>query len=116
MKTKNNCFNHLQVEIQFNLNTFNNKAELFAAVDAIPYIYGSTNTADGIMTMRNMFNANDGDRDGVPNIGIVVTDGVSNINSRYSTVFGKYTFPPLVSVREITVEFGDLSLFTGNQI
>ncbi|XP_021375367.1 uncharacterized protein LOC110464458 isoform X14 [Mizuhopecten yessoensis] len=70
------------VEIQFNLNDYSSSADIFAAIDKIPYVYGSTNTADAIQTMRNMFNAADGDRDGVPNVGIVITDGVSNINSR----------------------------------
>lgn len=70
------------VEIQFNLNTHSSSADIFEAIGNIPYIYGSTNTADAIKTMRNMFNAADGDRDGVPNVGIVITDGISNINSR----------------------------------
>ena len=56
---------------------------MYDAIDEIPYIYGSTNTADAIETMRSqMFTARNGDRPGVPNIGIIVTDGVSNINSR----------------------------------
>ena len=57
------------VQIQFNLNDFSTTHEIVDAVGKIPYVYGSTNTADAIMTMRNMFNANDGDRDGVANIG-----------------------------------------------
>ena len=69
--------------VQFQLNTYRTKAEIFNAVDQIPYRYGSTNTADALNTMRTeMFIAVNGDRPNVPNIAIVVTDGVSNINSR----------------------------------
>ena len=69
--------------VQFQLNTYATKAEVFDAVDQIPYRYGSTNTADALNTMRTeMFTAFNGDRPNVPNLAIVVTDGVSNINSR----------------------------------
>ena len=69
--------------IQFHLNTFTSKSEVETAVDNIPYRYGSTNTADALKTMRTvMFTAGNGDRPGVDNIAIVLTDGVSNINGR----------------------------------
>ena len=52
-----------------------------AAVDNLPYIYGSTNTADGLQTMSGqMFTAANGDRADVPNVCFLITDGVSNIN------------------------------------
>lgn len=73
----------LQVEVQFHLNAFSRKTDIFAAIDKIPYIYGSTNTADAIFTMRTtMFTSTNGDREGVQNIGIVITDGISNINAQ----------------------------------
>ena len=69
--------------LQFHLNTYQNKLALFTAIDDIPYRYGSTNTADALNAMRTqMFTAANGDRPGVPNVAIVITDGVSNINSR----------------------------------
>jgi Mg-chelatase subunit ChlD len=72
-----------EVHLQFQLNTYRTKGQIFDAIDQIPYRYGSTNTADGLKTMRTqMYTAVNGDRPGVPNICIVVTDGVSNINSR----------------------------------
>ena len=52
-------------------------------MDSIPYIYGSTNTADSLKTMREqIFNPARGDRPDAPNIAIILTDGVSNINPR----------------------------------
>ncbi len=69
--------------VQFQLNTHKTKAAVFSAIEAIPYRFGSTNTADGLKTMRTvMFTAENGDRPGVDNIAIVVTDGVSNINNK----------------------------------
>ena len=71
------------VHIEFNLNTYSTSKDIIAAIDAIPYRYGSTNTADGLRTMRTqMYTAANGDRKDVPNVVIILTDGVSNINSR----------------------------------
>ncbi|KAK3783392.1 hypothetical protein RRG08_001852 [Elysia crispata] len=72
-----------QDHIEFQMNTYNTKADVYNAIDEIPYRYGSTNTADALKTMRTeMFTRGNGDRPGVENICIVVTDGVSNINAR----------------------------------
>lgn len=71
------------VEIQFHLNQYTTEADVIAAIDKIPYIYGSTNTADALKTMHEaMFLTSRGDRPDVNNVAIVLTDGVSNINSR----------------------------------
>ena len=70
------------VYIQFHLNEYKTKEDVFAAIDRIQYTYGSTNTAGALKVMRNtMFSVENGDRDNVRNIAVVVTDGVSNINS-----------------------------------
>lgn len=69
--------------VQFQMNTYNTKADVYNAIDDMPYRHGSTNTADALNTMRTqMFTQANGDRPNVSNICIVVTDGVSNINSR----------------------------------
>lgn len=71
------------VYIQFHLNQHRTKDALLKAIAQIPYNHGSTNTADGLKTMRTqMFVPAMGDRPGVENIAVVLTDGVSNINSR----------------------------------
>ena len=71
------------VYVQFQMNTYRTKDEVFDAIDLMPYRYGSTNTADALQTMRTeMFTRQNGDRPDVPNICVIVTDGVSNINSR----------------------------------
>ncbi|XP_041375049.1 collagen alpha-1(XII) chain-like [Gigantopelta aegis] len=65
--------------IQFHLKTFSSKVMVLKAIEKTPYTYGSTNTADGIRTMRKMFRAKFGDRKNVNNVAVVITDGVSNI-------------------------------------
>ena len=81
----------LQVQIEFNLNEYSRKRAIFEAIDDIPYIYGSTNTADAIETMRStMFTARNGDRRGVPNIGVIITDGISNINAQRTIPEAEY--------------------------
>lgn len=69
--------------VQFHLDRYQTKAAVYNAIDDIPYRHGSTNTADALNTMRTeMFTLRNGDRPNVDNIAIIVTDGVSNINSR----------------------------------
>ena len=71
------------VHLEFNLNTYSTKMDVFTAIDGIPYRYGSTNTADALETMHSkMFTRRNGDRPNVENICVILTDGVSNINSR----------------------------------
>ena len=65
------------------MNEYSTKAEILDAIDNIPWRYGSTNTADGLKTMHeDMFSARNGDRPDVRDIVVIITDGVSNINSR----------------------------------
>ena len=71
-----------EYEIIFHLNEFHNKERLLTAVGNIPYVYGSTYTAGGILAMRDkMFVTENGDRPGVPNVGFIITDGESNIEN-----------------------------------
>ena len=70
-----------EVQVEFNLNTYSTKADVYRAIDNIPYIYGSTNTADALQTMwSKMFTQEHGDRPGIPNTCIIIADGVSNVN------------------------------------
>lgn len=72
-----------KVSIHFQLKDYSTKAEVFDAINSIPYMFGSTNTAKAITTMRReMFTRGNGDRSDVKNVAIIITDGVSNINSR----------------------------------
>lgn len=70
-----------KVNVQFYLNSYETKEEIFNAIDKVPYTYGSTNTAGGLEKLREeMFTHQHGDRPEARNIAIVVTDGVSNVN------------------------------------
>ena len=54
--------------------------ELVEALGNIRYIGGTTNTADGIQLMNEeIFQEANGDRPGVPNIAVVLTDGQVNL-------------------------------------
>ena len=67
--------------VEFYMNDYASRAEVERAIDEIVYRQGNTNTADGIATMRDeLFAGGNGERPGVPNVAIVVTDGQSNIN------------------------------------
>ena len=64
---------------EFNLNTFQIKADVVNAVYSIEYIFGGTRTDLALTYVReNSFTAASGDRTDVINILIVITDGYSN--------------------------------------
>ena len=70
------------MKVNFPLNRYNSKSSMFPAIRSIPYVYGSTNTADGLRVLRSeVFNQANGDRPEVPNVAIIITDGISNLNS-----------------------------------
>ena len=67
--------------IHFHLNKYNTKKEVLDAFSDVRYTYGRTNTAAALYDLRTeMFRARNGDRPGIPNIAVIVTDGDSNIN------------------------------------
>lgn len=70
------------VTINFNLGQHKRKRDLINETVNAPYTEGSTNTADAILAMRTeVFNTKNGDRKRIPNVAVVVTDGISNLNS-----------------------------------
>ncbi|XP_052235807.1 uncharacterized protein LOC127847743 isoform X2 [Dreissena polymorpha] len=72
-----------EVQIEFHLNRYRTSRDTLAAVDRIPYIKGSANTADALKSMSEvMFSPANGDRPDAPNVCILLTDSVSNINIR----------------------------------
>ncbi|VDI12322.1 Hypothetical predicted protein [Mytilus galloprovincialis] len=69
------------VHVEFHLNDCNATPDIMEAIGAIRYRSGATNTADGLKIMRTqMFTVPNGDRNGVTNKLLILTDGVSNIN------------------------------------
>ena len=65
--------------INFVLDQHTNRPALVDAIRNIPYIGSNTNTAAGIEDMRTKVFTLPGDRPDVQNIGIVITDGFSNV-------------------------------------
>ena len=71
--------------VRFNLDEYTTKEGVINALRFMPNI-GQTNTQQAIQLMRNnVFRSGAGDRAGVSNIGILVTDGYSNIQ-RFNTI------------------------------
>ncbi|KAK3100768.1 hypothetical protein FSP39_025065 [Pinctada imbricata] len=68
------------VRVEFDLNTYTSKRELFQHVDSIIPRIGGTDTAEALRVMNEeMFSQSKGDRNNVQNIAILVTDGRSRI-------------------------------------
>ncbi|XP_069108198.1 cartilage matrix protein-like [Argopecten irradians] len=69
--------------VEFHLNKYTTTAALYQGINSIKYMLGNTNTASGLRLMRTtMFTLEHGDRPDAENIAIIITDGVSNVNSR----------------------------------
>ncbi|WAR25563.1 CO6A4-like protein [Mya arenaria] len=67
------------VTVEFHLDEHIRTQNMIDHVMGIPYVRGSTNTADAIENMFDvMFSPKYGDRPNVPNIAIVITDGLSD--------------------------------------
>lgn len=64
-------------KVQIHLNQFDNKEDMINAISFM-HTKGSTNTADALKTMRAMFDVSRGNRPGIKDVGVVVTDGESN--------------------------------------
>ena len=74
-----------QVMLEFALNTYETAEAINAALLATPYLGQTTNTPQAlIQTRTECFSAANGDRPNVPNLAIVVTDGVPFPDSRRS--------------------------------
>ena len=68
-------------KVNFLLDEYTTRRDLVDAIRRIPYIGDSTNTASAIEDMRTKVFTQQGDRPNVPNMGIVITDGESNIDA-----------------------------------
>ncbi|CAI9720130.1 Hypothetical predicted protein [Octopus vulgaris] len=65
-----------KVKLQFKMNKYYNKRSLLRAISRIKYKHGGTNTNRALDYLRTQsFRRGAGDRKGVPNIAIVLTDG-----------------------------------------
>lgn len=68
------------VQPVFQLNTYNSQTEVINAINRIQFLDQTTNTPAAIRYMREvMFRPENGDRSGVPNTAIIITDGVPRV-------------------------------------
>ena len=72
-------------QVAFNLNTHSDEASLLNAIDSLPYLNAATNTRDGLcLLLEEGFTEQNGARLSASNVfrlAVVITDGVSNVNT-----------------------------------
>ena len=75
------CFKHsLPPQVHIYLNQHKTSYSLSKAIMAVPYVPGQTNMAEALKRMRiEVFQRLRGDRPGVPNIAVLLTDGYSSV-------------------------------------
>jgi len=68
--------------VKLKLNEEDTADGIFKRIDSLPHLDGHTNTAGGLYLANHViFKPKNGDRPGVANIVILLTDGVSNIDT-----------------------------------
>ena len=109
--------------LHFNVQAHTDIAALFTAIDNLPYIGGTTNTAAALELLLNSAqNGEMGLRPGYPHIAILITDGVSTVRAaetvpfaervRASNIFQSLLvvgITPQVNVNELNAIAGDPS-------
>jgi len=66
-----------EATLNFYLTNFTDVGSLTTAIRNIQYLGGNTNTTGGLRLMRTeVFNRANGDRSDVPNVAILITDGI----------------------------------------
>lgn len=66
-----------EATLNFYLTNFTDVRSLTTAIRNIQYLGGNTNTTGGLRLMRTeVFNGANGDRSDVPNVAILITDGI----------------------------------------
>ena len=63
--------------VSFTLDEFTDINDYTAAINSLPAPFGQTNIADGFRVTRNQLLGMSGDRPDVPNVCILITDGLS---------------------------------------
>ena len=67
--------------LRFDFSEYTSKKDILTAIDRLPYTAGKTHTSSALQLLHeDMFTPASGDRDGVDNVAIIVSDGYSNIN------------------------------------
>lgn len=99
-----------QSYIEFHLNEFVTKNEIFRALDKIRYRYGNTNTAGALHTMRaKMFTPEHGDRESAFDVAILITDGISNMNTNRISIEAKAAHERGIQVYAIGIGLAEIS-------
>lgn len=86
---------------EFDLNRYYNKEDLMDAIRGIKYLSGGTDTASALTYMDQiMFKTASGNRPGIPDIGVVITDGKSNkpANTELAAIEARYSGIEIFSV------------------
>ena len=68
-------------KLEFGLKTYNTNEDIIKAIDAIPQYFGNTNTAAALRAVtRQGFTKTGGDRENIPNVAVLITDGIANVD------------------------------------
>ncbi|XP_046575528.1 uncharacterized protein LOC124283588 isoform X2 [Haliotis rubra] len=73
-----------KARVEFTLSRFNTTTEIRDAITAITYDHSNTNVAAALRLTRKRVFTQEGDRDNVTNVAILIADGSPNVNTYYT--------------------------------
>ena len=69
--------------VEFHLNAYTSKYDIYDALDSIPYVYGSANMQGALnIAIKQMFTPENGDRPDTDNVIVLITDSISNVDTQ----------------------------------
>lgn len=92
---------------RFDLNSYRSREDVRAAVTGVPFTAGATNTADCLRYVRTVsFTPSKGDRPGVPNILVVLTDGGGSADDKRRAL-DEAEYAKMSGIHVVTIGIGD---------
>lgn len=71
-----------RARLEFYLNRYRSQSEIIGNINTMTYIKGETNIAEALrLTREQIFRPSNGDRTGVRNVALVITDANSNVEA-----------------------------------
>ncbi|KAJ8320015.1 hypothetical protein KUTeg_001602 [Tegillarca granosa] len=95
--------------IEFEFNRYSKKSELQSAILNAAYTAGGTNTADALLALRTKVFNTANDRPEVPNVLMLITDGVSNQNGHRTIPEAKRAKIDNIEIYTIGIGMNDTS-------
>lgn len=95
-------------QIVFDFNAFTSKDQLMSRILQLSFVGGLRNTQDGLRKMRDVFRFSSGDRVGVPDVVILITNGQHSPGTRDPSAESRRAYDEHISI--LVVGIGEVDV------